>query len=173
MATLIDNPQYVGIDPGLDGAVCFLRQNDVRCEIVPTMQKEKGSSKRLYDVKGMVDLLVGVENIALVALEKGSARPGQGTVSMFRFGFGCGLWEGILAALRLPYIIVHPKTWQKTVCAGLSGDTKARALQAVNSRLPKLDLRKSERSKKPHQGMADAVCLALFARKSVLGESQK
>lgn len=174
MTTLPDNPLFVGIDPGLDGAVCFLREDEVSCELTPTIKKEVGSSKRLYNTKEMVDLLLYSNGfhrprITLVALEKGSARPGQGTVSMFRFGFGCGLFEGILAALRLPYILVHPKTWQKEICGGLSGDTKARAIQAAGMMLPQLSLRKSDRSTKPHTGKADSACLALYAQSKARG----
>jgi len=157
---------YIGIDPGLDGAICLLlASGNAKALVVPTIASGKGA-KRLYDVPAMVAILrdwKAAYLIGLAALEKGRAAPGQGVTSMFRFGHGCGLWEGILAALKIPYALVHPNAWQKSICAGLSGDAKARAVQAVSSRLPELELRKSDRARKPHQGTADAACLALHA----------
>lgn len=166
---------YIGIDPGLSGAlVCITPSGAVRAKVVPTIKQSKGSSKRLYDVPEMVRILEDWKSrflIGLVALEKGRAAPGQGVTSMFRFGHGCGLWEGMLAALHLPYMIVHPNVWQRSVCTGLTGDPKARAVQAASSMLPNLNLRATRRSTKPHQGIADAACLAMHARKFHLGET--
>ena len=162
-------PIYIGIDPGLDGAIVALCPTFVKSCVVPTLKQEKGS-KRMYDVPEMVRLLkANVKDIVLVALEKGRAAPGQGVTSMFRFGYGCGLWEGILAGLGIPYVIVHPNTWQKVVCVGLSGEAKSRAMQATSSRLPKLNMRKSDRASTPHQGIADAACLALYSRHISIG----
>jgi crossover junction endodeoxyribonuclease RuvC len=172
MAALPKRYVYIGIDPGLDGAVCVIngRTADVTAFRVPTVKKEKGSSKRVYHVRAMVDLLLPYrECVHLVTLEIGRAAPGQGVVSMFRFGHGCGLWEGILAAMSMPYLLAHPRTWQKAICAGLSGDAKSKALQAVQSLLPTLDLHVSERGRTPHQGIVDAACLALYAQRWVKG----
>ena len=166
---MTDSPIYIGIDPGLDGAIVALCPMFTKARVVPTLKQEKGS-KRMYDVPEMVRLLnANAKDIVLAALEKGRAAPGQGVTSMFRFGYGCGLWEGILAALQIPYVIVHPNTWQKAVCVGLSGEAKSRAMQAAKSRLPKLNLRKSDRATTPHQGIADAACLALYARQIGVG----
>ena len=166
---MTDFPIYIGIDPGLDGAIVAICPTFVKARVVPTLKQEKGS-KRMYDVPEMVRLLdANAKDIVLAALEKGRAAPGQGVTSMFRFGYGCGLWEGILAALQIPYVIVHPNTWQKAVCVGLSGEAKSRAMQAAKSRLPKLNLRKSDRATTPHQGIADAACLALYARQIGVG----
>ena len=162
-----DRFMYVGIDPGLDGAITFIddRNHTVASVVVPTIKMEKGSAKRIYDSSAMVDLLVQyVDNISMVCVEKGRAAPGQGVTSMFRFGYGCGLWEGILAALRVPYMVVHPRTWQKVVCTGMTGDAKSRAMQAAKSMFPTLDLKASSRSTKPHQGKADATCIAFYAK---------
>ena len=162
---------YIGIDPGLDGAICCISLDTVEAFVVPTISQGSGTSKRLYDVSAMVDILLSYRgHVALVALEKGRAMRGQGVTSMFRFGHGCGLWEGALSALRIPFRLVRPQEWQKTVCVGLSGDPKARAFQAVSQMLPELELRKSNRAIKPHQGICDAGCLALYSRIFSQGE---
>ncbi len=156
---------YIGIDPGLDGAICIISPDTVEAFVVPTISQGSGTSKRLYDIPAMVDILLSYRGkVVLVALERGRAMRGQGVTSMFRFGHGCGLWEGALAALRIPYKMVQPREWQKVVCAGLAGDPKARAVQAVSTMLPELELRKSSRATKPHQGICDAAALALYSR---------
>lgn len=165
---------FVGIDPGLDGAICFLpeqRGNRVEAFVTPTIPKGKGSG-RLYDVAAMVRLLeqLRAKEPLYVALEKGGAMPGQGVTSMYRFGHGCGLWEGMLAALKLPHVVVHSRTWHKTICVGLTGEPKARAIMAASRAVPGLDLRKSKRATKPHSGKADAVCLAMHCRIHFFGE---
>ena len=165
---MTDPTIYVGIDPGLDGAIVVLRNGSIEALVVPTLKQGKGN-KRMYNVPLMARLIKALSPVTLAALEKGRAGPGQGVSSMFRFGYGCGLWEGILAALKIPYVIVHPNTWQKAICIGLSGDAKARAVAAAGSRLPGLELRKSDRATKPHQGIADAACLALYSKQISIG----
>ncbi len=165
--------ECLGIDPGLDGALCILtgdREGVVLPEwelyLTPTIPKAKGKG-RLYDIGAMVKLLhnIKIRNPSVFAvLEKGRAAPGQGVVSMFRFGYGCGLWEGIIAALKIPYMLVDARTWHSKVCKGFTGDPKAKAIQAANSMLPGIDLRKSDRATKPHTGKADAACIALYGK---------
>jgi len=149
---------FIGIDPGKKGAAVFLC-DDIAMEYVVPMIKGKA-----YDIPAMVKLLKAVGAARqYVALEKVHAMPGQGVTSMFSFGTGWGIWQGILAALEIPYILVTPQQWQKTICAGLSGDSEARAQQAAQMQIPKLNLRPG-RCRKPHDGVAAAACLALYAR---------
>tara|TARA_R100001463_G_scaffold6332_1_gene20838 strand:+ start:3373 stop:3711 length:339 start_codon:yes stop_codon:yes gene_type:complete len=39
--------------------------------------------------------------------------PGQGVASTFKFGNNYGQWQGILSALKIPYILVSPQKWMK------------------------------------------------------------
>ena len=97
----------------------------------------------------------------MVAIEKQQSRPRQAGVLMTGFGFG--LMVGTVAALRLPYEIVTVGRWQRALFGAVKAkDTKARSVAYVQARLPDLPLTWGRR-RKPHDGLADAACLALWA----------
>ena len=160
---------FVGIDPGLDGGVVALcPDGSMHLDITPTVNF--AGSKREYDeilmcaILGCLPKGCGI----LVALEKQQAMRTegrmQGTTSSFRTGVGWGLWRGIIAALKLPRIDVHPRTWQAALCKGLTGDPKERAWRVAAARFPGVDFRATPRCGKAHSGLIDACCLALYAQ---------
>jgi crossover junction endodeoxyribonuclease RuvC len=158
----------VGIDPGLDGAITFIDGDDilasVAVHIVPTLTAGKGTSKRNYDLPAMVALLTA-HSITLAVIEQVSAAPVhgrvQGATSMFRFGQGYGIWLGMLAALHIPYQTVSPQTWKADVLKGTAKD-KAAAITFCQRMFPGISLLASPRCKVPHDGIADALCLAEY-----------
>src|SRR5215472_3608937 len=65
-------------------------------------------------------------------VEYAAARPGQGVVSMFRFGVTYGAIKMALAACGVPYTIVTPVKWKPAVGVVKGADKEAsrqRALQ--------------------------------------------
>jgi len=154
---------YIGIDPGFDGGVTVMDDefNIIKKDIAPTIL---GTKKKMYNVQGMVDLLLKYEP-EMVVLEKVHAMPGQGSTSMFRFGHGLGLWEGIINALRYPYALVTPQQWMKTVLVGLpKGDKKQAAQLFCQRRWPEEDWRKNQRCRILHSGLTDSACMAYYAK---------
>jgi hypothetical protein len=101
-----------------------------------------------------------------------------GAKSNFQFGRALGIIEGILEALEIPYYKIQPKKWQEVCFEGVprimkpgkpatgrgDTDTKAMALVAAQRLYPKLDLRKSTRAEKAHDGIVDALLLAHYAK---------
>ncbi len=159
---------YIGIDPGKKGAVAAIRSDGV-IEVcaVPMIGKE-------YNIHLMNQLIFNevAENPHNLSacLEKGQAMPKQGTVSMFNFGKGCGIWEGILAAQSVSYEVIHPRTWQKEMLRDIpAGDTKHRALLAAKRLFPGVNLLATERSRKPHDGIVDALLMAEYCRRKFGG----
>jgi len=116
--------------------------------------------ERAYRPKAMADLLAELAP-DLVVLEQQQPMPGQGVTSTYSTGYGFGLWEGVCAGLGLPALRVRPQRWQKVVLAGCPGEGKERAVRAVEALLPDFDLTPGRR-RKPHEGLADACCLALY-----------
>jgi hypothetical protein len=158
----MDKTAYVGIDPGLTGAVVGIRHEIIECHVTPTL-KGKGS-RRLYDEAAMTRLIASFED-AVFFVERQQAWPGQGVSSTFKTGYGFGLWVGILAGLAVPYRTVHPRTWQKVSCAGIpAGDSKTRTLLAVQARFPGVDLLATPRCRKPHEGIVDALGIAWYGK---------
>lgn len=160
---------FLGIDPGKDGAIVAIDANGRTVKSILsakdfTVKVTKGGKKNYLEreMGVAIDRLICEHGIQLAVLEKQQARPGQGVTSTFQTGLGYGLWRGILGALCVPTKVVHPKTWQKSVLRDAPGDGKGRAIMVCQQRLPDLDL-KPGRRQKPHDGLADAGCMALYA----------
>jgi crossover junction endodeoxyribonuclease RuvC len=136
-----------GIDPGLRGALAVLNESGVvLVEDLPTY--------RLPGGKLDLATLLCAHAIDHVVIEQVAARPGQGTVSMFRFGFCAGAISGLVAGLQLPYTLVLPKTWQRAVGIGPSPDqARQRAAQLYPQSASQL-------SRKRDGGRADAILIA-------------
>ena len=113
----------IGIDPGLTGAVAVLPEG--RFFDTPTESVKKGSSKKVYLVAEMVAALesFGYDAAGLprghAYIEDVHAMPGQGVSSTFSFVRGFGLWEGIVAALGIPYTLVSPVRWKRAMLDGM------------------------------------------------------
>jgi crossover junction endodeoxyribonuclease RuvC len=152
----------LGIDPGLDGAVALILPDGVEAHVTPTIAAA-GGGKRQFDIAGMVALLER-HRVELAVIEAVGPMAKQGVVSMFRFGQGYGLWLGMLAALKIPHLAVTPRAWKKAILAGTPKD-KGAAIQWAQRRYPGVSLLATARSKVPHDGLADALAMAEFARR--------
>ena len=153
---------FVGIDPGKDGVVAVdWGGGKIIVNICPTIKAKK--TKRDYLPSEMAKLIPN--NADFVVLEKSQPMPGQGVTSMFSIGQGFGLWEGILAAKGIKYIIVHPKTWQKEILRDVPGDnTKARAIIQAKRLFTDVPL-KSERARKDNPNIADALMMMEYGKR--------
>ncbi len=149
----------IGIDPGLTGAVAVLPEGLFLD--TPTTAIKAGKSKQVYLVARMVAYLQAYRRDAHVYIEDVHAMPGNGAVPSFSFGRGFGLWEGIVAALSIPYTLVAPVTWKKSLMAGMSKDkgaSRLRAMQLFPNLADQLQLVK-------HHGRADALLIAEHGRR--------
>lgn len=128
--------KVLGIDPGKKGAAVLLDNNGRIITIWDTPTLTIGK-KVVYDTAAMADIVQSVADGAFTnpvhaAIEKVGAMPGQGVTSMFEFGLGYGLWQGLIAACRVPVSFYTPQTWKKTVLAGMppgKGASRVRAKQ--------------------------------------------
>lgn len=153
-----------GIDPGLDGAVAVLTESG-RLELyqTPVLAADRGG-KRSFDLEGMRGLLNNIPwDGGLVVLEKVASRPGMSAPAVFNFANGYGMWQGLMAGLRIPYQLVTPQKWKGIILAGTKKDKQA-AIEFVTRRFPGVSLLATPRSRVPHDGYADSACLALYAR---------
>lgn len=97
--------------------------------------------------------------IVLATLEKVHSMPGQGVSSTFKFGTNFGWWQGVLDTLKIPYELITPQRWMKAVLD--SGDrSPAHRLEFARRRWPDAPLKRKKDS-----GVADALCLAEYARR--------
>lgn len=105
---------YLGIDPGKSGAFALL--------------DHQGKAIALHDMPSNL-----VENVSLVELllEHGAMRAAvekpfvgekMGKPSILSFGMSIGDLRGVLAAFKIPFIMVKPQDWQKPF--GITGKSR-------------------------------------------------
>ena len=156
---------YVGIDPGLGGAVAVIDQrgNVISVHDTPTLTVKRAKGhKRVYLEPEMVNILEAVKttgDVRIVGIERQQAMPAQGGTSMFSIGYGYGLWIMACTALRLPYQIVEASTWKREV--GIpKGSSKGESIRAGLRLFPTAPL-----ARKKDDGRADAILIAEAVRR--------
>jgi len=155
-----------GIDPGKTGALAVidLERRVLMVHITPTIRV--GKTKRDYDVGAMRDLLL-CHPIQMCMIERQQAFPGQGRSSALSLGVGYGIWLGLLGALDVPHQIVSPRLWSGMMMRGVEGVGKQRNIKAARLVFPKQSLLATERSRKPHDGIADALLIAEYCSRTM------
>ena len=150
---------YIGIDPGKKGGTALIQDDYIK--LYPMME-----IKELYETF----CSFCHHNDCFIALEIVHAMPKQGVVSMFNFGKHYGEIIGIITALGISYIGVAPQSWKKQILEGLDwkGNKKV-SIEYIQKRFPHVSLLSTERSKIPSDGLADALCIALYAKRTYEG----
>lgn len=146
----------IGIDPGQKGGLAYVSGHHAEGVPMPLAGKE-------IDV-GRVVMLLQTNGIELVVIERVHAMPKQGVKSTFTFGYGLGVVVGAVQALGIPLRWVTPQAWKKVVLAGTAKDKDA-AVAFVTQAYPTVDLMPG-RTRTPHDGIADAVCIAEYGRRT-------
>lgn len=151
--------RILGVDPGISGAIALLdtQTRDLRVLDLPT-HEVKTSSRKIQKHINAAALASVIEGLRpdIACVEQVNAMPGQGVVSMFRFGQAYGLALGILAALKVPIVHASPVVWSRRV--GLRAGKGASNLRA-SELFPK---NSAEFSRVKDHGRADAALIAYF-----------
>ncbi len=152
----------ISIDPGINGAICFFENGQVKDVLeMPTMAEGK-KNKRQINGRQMYNELssrikgYNTQNINVI-VEQVSAMPGQGVTSMFNFGQSFGVIKGICAAMQLPIFFVRPAKWKKHF--ELINTQKDASRTKAIEMFPKIS---SVLSKKKDSNKADAILIASF-----------
>lgn len=151
----------VGIDPGLTGAIAVI--DGPRLEHIadmPTCSAGIASrpKSRQVDAYALASILrIHAMDADAVAVERVSARPGQGVSGMYSLGHSAGVIAGVCGALGLTVIYVAPQHWKRGF--GLIGAEKGASIAKAAElfRCPELLSRKKD------HGRADAMLIAAWA----------
>ena len=152
----------IAIDPGINGAICFFENGEVKDVLeMPTMAEGKKNKRQvnghqMYNELSYRIKKYNMQNINVV-VEQVSAMPGQGVTSMFNFGQSFGVIKGICAAMQLPIFFVRPAKWKKHF--ELINTQKDASRTKVIEMFPKIS---SILSKKKDSNKADAILIASF-----------
>lgn len=167
----------VGIDPGQDVAVCthFLGSR------IPLAELIRSPGRGVDEAALRLNLSLSRPTCAYI--EYVGVMPGQGATSGATFMVAWGVIRGICRGLDIPYKLVTPQVWKRTVLAGRDmGPTipkgadaktrkdlararkdaqKASAIAFVHERYPTLCLI-PPRCRVDNHNLAEAVCLAEY-----------
>lgn len=157
---------YIGIDPGLSGAVAVIDGKSIKFIDTPTELVKKKTTRRTYNPPAMAyELrLIGLRDEVQVGIERQSAMPGQGVSSMFSIGMGFGLWLGIAAGLNMPYTIIEPRAWKKSLMEGMGKEKGASIIRACQLH-PKIA---NDLKLKKHHNRADALLIGEYLRRRMI-----
>jgi crossover junction endodeoxyribonuclease RuvC len=145
----------MGIDPGLKGALAISHHDDpIKSHLLEGMEYIRFRE------------IIHEHGLHHIFLEKAQAMPKQGVTSMFNYGVGFGKLIGWIESLMIPFTLITPQMWTKELHKGATGkDSKAKSLQVAQRLFPEIDFRATERCKKPHMGLVDAVLIAEYGRR--------
>jgi len=154
---------YIGVDPGIGGAIAVLNTSGNLCTKIipmPMAGKEIDISSLAHQIKHYAELDWGT----IACIEKVGAFPGQGVVSMFKFGFVTGVLHGVFRTLEIPLYTVTPQAWKKEILAG-TDKSKQACIDWCLRTYPNVNLLRTTRSHKHNDGMADALAIATYAKR--------
>jgi len=146
---------YVGIDPGQGGGIAWMWG--------ATGLIEAAKFGDDWDILKLFHQITFERIPSRIVLERVHSMPGQGVSTMFKFGQNYGWWRGFLTACEQGWHDVEPRVWQKHLGCLTKGDknvTKSFAARLVSE---------SGSSVKVTHAVADAICLAEYARQTAAG----
>lgn len=151
---------YLGIDPGKTGGWAVVNEEGT---LIDTGVFASDKMAHAFRVK---PVLVGIENV--------HAFPKQGVSGVFTFGQNVGYWQGWIDAQSLPYIQISPVKWRNSILDSkrntpkkpVTNDKEAyQALKARKQATVSFVNRLFPGHAIKHDGIADAICIALYTRK--------
>lgn len=179
---LSKNNMYIGIDPGVKGALAVVDNKGVlvECRAFPTMKEKsaKGRNISRTDLKKMKMLFNEISSkykIAQISVEKPILMPGQNVASTFNNGKSHGIVLTMIELFfpRSKQITIACKDWQdyliteRTHVESKHRRDKRKQLKKDSIEVAKkvfsgFDFRKASNSKVDSDGMTDAALIAYY-----------
>jgi hypothetical protein len=169
--------KFIGIDPGKTGHICVLDEGGSIEKIrFPMIGND-------YDIWQMVDIFKewSTPNCHVVIEDVKALQPPFQSAN-WSLSRSKTILEVLCVALGVSFTMVPAKRWQKEVWKGVAiqkkptsrrnkkgepvyiTDTKNTSLVAIKRLFPNVDLRASERARKPDDGVVDALALAYYCK---------
>lgn len=170
---------YMAIDPGSKGFIVTQCNGDFCFYSI--------ADNDLYQLSEIMANIRNTYSNLVCVIEDVHSVFGSSAKSTFNFGFNKGYLIGLLAANKIPYVLVQPKTWQKEVWINSDMivnykkikikdkevtkkevDTKNTSINAAKRLFPQIDFRKSEKCKNLDDNKVDATLMSEYARRKNL-----
>lgn len=169
----------VGIDPGVNGGICLLRNGKIiAMKVFPKLPDGKLD---IYKMNSMLKKISKLDDV-FVIVERVHAMFSASAGSTFSFGKAVGILEALVVSNGLRYVHCDPKTWQKVAWQGVKPiykpmkasktgskkkpqkriDTKKTSDLASRKIFPGTTYTATSKSKKRHDGIIDASLIAWY-----------
>ncbi len=146
----------LGIDPGLHGGVAKLKcvgGKITRATAIPMPVNQKE-----LDLAEIVRFIQGADHCFI---EKIWGFPGGSSQSLCTTCMNYGRLLTLIWIERIPYAEIPPRTWQAKILSKGCLDTKKASVAVCQKEFPEVSLTPG-RKRRPHDGMADALCIAFY-----------
>lgn len=176
---------YMSIDPGSKGFIVTQCNGNFSFYSI--------ADNDLYQLSEIMAKIRNTYSSLVCVIEDVHSIYGSSAKATFNFGFNKGYLIGLLAANKIPYVLVQPKTWQKEIWLNSDMvinykkikvvdkktkeekeitrkevDTKNTSINAAKRLFPHIDFRKSERCKNLDDNKVDATLMSEYARRKNL-----
>ena len=145
----------IGIDVGQKGGICCMSYSGI--QLVPYSDEELNKLTTWCSLQ---------DEPTIAYVEQVHAMPNQGVTSMFNFGKSFGYILGVLDACNIETKLVSPQKWKKEL--NLDSD-KQKSIDTAKKLFPDVNLFRTNRCKKEHDGMAEALLIAEYGRRKEIG----
>lgn len=154
----------MGWDNGTSGAYALIGPDRVETGLMPLTKV--GKDKYIDETEVM--RLIKMYEPDICGIEIGQRQPMFGTKGNFANGYGYGVLRTVMRLSGLPYSEVNPRTWQKVIHKDIRNadmSTKDASIEFCRRTFPKVSL-VQPRCSNPHDGVADALCIAEYLRRT-------
>ena len=113
---MLDYSVTISIDPGIQGGICIIKDNDTpKLYRIPVISiKVNKKDKKVYDMVGILSIIEPYVNDKVIFVQEAvGVHLGEGSVSSFTFGKSSGLTLGLAWGKGFEVIEVSPQTWKK------------------------------------------------------------
>ena len=147
---------YIGIDPGKNGGIAFINEFGEIIQLLP------------FSDDALIRSIKNCSSDMKCTLEHVHAMPKQGVSSTFNFGMNFGFIQGVLKAYEIPYELVTPQKWKKEFSCTSDKNT---SIEVCKRLFPNVNLKATDRCRKDHDGISEALLIAEYGRRHYNGKS--
>lgn len=149
---------FIGIDPGKKGAFAIIDEQSKHLDIVDKATIQDFVSILKPYNKEPVFAIIEESNLPMIFNPGIRAfTPPKGSQEYSR---QVGMWKGALLALAISHEVVKPQKWQKAILGLVpKNKTKEYSISFAQKKWPFLNIKSSQ------DGVADALCIAEYARR--------
>lgn len=173
MSEIKKHELMIGVDPGLSGAIAFLRTTDRNLHVFDMPTYTKLNSRKEIEIDTLVALIKPyltyyrpvaiVEDVsAMTYVDRFGQKRGQGAAASFAFGKSFGIILAVLETLGVNYMTVKPAVWKAQM--NLSSDKELSRKLALKI-YPRNE---KDFALKKHDGRAEAALLCEFGVKGLM-----